>query len=91
MTNEVLQKTASDEQNVSSSNGLEPSLRFTGFYENWHEKYIKDVLAHEILHTCFLCKTHDYPWNHYAKIMNDKYGYNIKKLYHSWKEIGVEV
>ena len=43
MTNEVLQKTASDEQNVSSSNGLEPSLRFTGFYENWHEKYIKDV------------------------------------------------
>ena len=55
------------------------------------EKYIKDVLAHEILHTCFLCKTHDYPWNHYAKIMNDKYGYNIKQLYHSWKEIGVEV
>ena len=43
MTNEVLQKTASDEQNVSLSNGLEPSLRFTGFYENWHEKYIKDV------------------------------------------------
>ena len=34
MTNEVLQKTASDEQNVSSSNGLEPSHRFTGFYEN---------------------------------------------------------
>ena len=27
----------------SSFNGLEPSLRFTGFYENWHEKYIKDV------------------------------------------------
>ena len=43
MTNEVLQKIASDEQNISSSNGLEPSLRFTGFYENWHEKYIKDV------------------------------------------------
>lgn len=43
MTNEVLQKIASNEQNVSSSNGLEPSLRFTGFYENWHEKYIKDV------------------------------------------------
>ena len=43
MTNEVLQKTASDEQNVSPINGLEPSLRFTGFYENWHEKYIKDV------------------------------------------------
>ena len=35
MTNEVLQKTASDEQNVSSSNGLEPKLRFPNFIEKW--------------------------------------------------------
>lgn len=34
MTNEVLQKTASDEQNISSSNGLEPSLRFKNFTKN---------------------------------------------------------
>ena len=34
MTNEVLQKIASDEQNISSSNGLEanfPKLRFLEF------------------------------------------------------------
>lgn len=53
------------------------------------EKYIKDILAHEILHTCFLAKNHNYPWNHYANIMNKTYGYNIKEKYNSWKEIGV--
>ena len=39
MTNEVLQKTASDEQNVSSSNGLEPfpKLRFLEF-KNTYKK-----------------------------------------------------
>lgn len=35
MTNEVLQKIASDEQNISSSNGLEPKLRFPNFIEKW--------------------------------------------------------
>ena len=35
MTNEVLQKIASDEQNISSSNGLEPKLRFKEFDGKW--------------------------------------------------------
>ena len=38
MTNEVLQKTASDEQNVSSSNGLEARLRFPEFEGKTYNK-----------------------------------------------------
>lgn len=55
------------------------------------KKHIKDILAHEILHTCFLAKTHSYPWNYYADIMNKTYGYGIKEKYNNWKEIGVKI
>ena len=51
---------------------------------------IKDVLAHEILHTCFLGKTHNYPWLMWANIMNEKYGYHIKEKCSDWKELGVK-
>lgn len=54
------------------------------------KNHIKDILAHEILHTCFLAKTHSYPWSYYANIMNETYGYNIKEKYNSWKEVGVK-
>ena len=43
MTNEVLQKTASDEQNVSSSNGLEPSIRFKNFTKKWNKISLKEI------------------------------------------------
>ena len=43
MTNEVTQKTTSDEQNVSSSNGLEPSLRFSNFSDHWKEYRFDNV------------------------------------------------
>ncbi len=66
-------------------------IHITDKIVNSEEKYIKDVLAHEILHTCFLGKTHDYPWLLYANIMNEKYGYHIKEKYNSWKEIGIKV
>lgn len=44
MTNEVLQKTASDEQNVSSSNGLEPKIRFPEFNENYKTINLSEYL-----------------------------------------------
>lgn len=56
---------------------------------NAKENYILDVLAHEVLHTCFLAKTHHYPWSYYAEIMNKTYGYNIKENYNGWKEVGI--
>ena len=43
MTNEVLQKIASDEQNISSSNGLEPSLRFKNFTKKWNSISLKEI------------------------------------------------
>lgn len=58
------------------------------FYKTLQAKpeYIKSIIAHEILHTCFLCSDHGYPWSKYSQIMNETYGYNIKVKY-SWEEI----
>ncbi len=49
-------------------------------------EYLKSIIAHELLHTCFLCADHGYWWGKYSAIMNEKYGYNIKVKY-SWEEI----
>ena len=43
MTNEVTQKTTSNEQNVSSSNGLEPSIRFKNFSQKWENIKLKEI------------------------------------------------
>lgn len=43
MTNEVTQKTTSNEQNVSSSNGLEPKIRFASYSENYTICNIGDI------------------------------------------------
>ena len=50
---------------------------------------IKNVLAHEILHTCILCKNHLVIWKYYANIMSHTYGYNIKETM-SWEDLGVK-
>lgn len=45
MTNEVTQKTTSNEQNVSSSNGLEgkvPELRFSSYDDSWTAEKLSD-------------------------------------------------
>jgi hypothetical protein len=42
------------------------------------EKSIKNTLVHEILHTCDGCQNHGELWQHYAAIMNRKYGYKIQ-------------
>ena len=43
------------------------------------EKEIKNIIAHEVLHTCFLSMDHGYPWEMYKNWMNNKLGYNIDK------------
>lgn len=50
------------------------------------ETEIKNIIAHEVLHTCFLSMDHGYPWEIYKNIMNEKLGYNIKTQY-SWHKI----
>jgi hypothetical protein len=50
------------------------------------EMEIKNIIAHEVLHTCFLSMDHGIPWVIYQKSMNDSLGYNIQEKY-SWYKI----
>lgn len=41
------------------------------------ERCIRQVLAHEILHTCPGCANHGRRWQHWAALMNRAFGYDI--------------
>ena len=53
------------------------------------EKACKNTIVHEILHACPGGSGHTGKWREYAKIMNEKYGYNVKRTT-SGSEKGVE-
>ncbi|WP_026505714.1 SprT-like domain-containing protein [Butyrivibrio sp. NC3005] len=53
------------------------------------EKSCKETIIHEILHTCDHCMKHTGNWKKYAIIMNNTYGYNIKRVTSS-TEKGIE-
>lgn len=53
------------------------------------EKACKETIIHEILHTCYGCMNHKERWKGYAQRMNDRYGYNIKRVT-TGNEKGVE-
>lgn len=38
---------------------------------------LKDTIIHELIHTCPRCGIHGKTWMKYAKIMNEKYGYEL--------------
>lgn len=38
---------------------------------------LKEVIIHELIHTCKGCLSHGKTWRKYAKILNDKYGYSL--------------
>lgn len=44
---------------------------------------IKNIVAHEVLHTHFLTMEHNEIWKMYCNLMNSKLGYNIQIKY-SW-------
>lgn len=44
------------------------------------DKELKQVIVHEILHTCKGCMNHGSKWQSYAKKMNHTYGYDISRL-----------
>lgn len=52
------------------------------------DKIIKQILAHEILHTCQGCNNHGSIWKSYAEKMNIEYGYNIKRT-ETAEELGI--
>jgi uncharacterized protein YjaZ len=47
---------------------------------------IKNIIAHEVLHSCFLSMDHGYVWSMYKDRMNTQCKYNIQIKY-SWHEI----
>ncbi|WP_312091577.1 SprT-like domain-containing protein [Aminipila sp.] len=53
------------------------------------EKFIKQTLAHEILHTCPGCGNHGELWKAYADQMNKTYGYHIKRT-DTAQQLGIE-
>lgn len=44
------------------------------------EKSCREVLAHELLHTCPGCRNHGTKWKDYASRMNRAYGYAIRRV-----------
>ncbi|SFB99517.1 SprT-like domain-containing protein [Butyrivibrio sp. YAB3001] len=59
------------------------------FDDRISDKACKETIIHEILHTCPGCMNHKEKWKSFAQLMNDKYGYNIKRTT-SCIEKGVE-
>ena len=53
------------------------------------EKIIRQIIAHELLHTCRGCMNHADTWKKYAEAMNRSFGYNIKRT-SSGEELGLE-
>ena len=38
---------------------------------------LNEIIIHELIQTCPLCQSHGKTWMKYARIMNDKYGYEL--------------
>ncbi len=53
------------------------------------EQSIRQVLAHEVLHTCPGCADHGKRWQHWAALMNNAFGYDIRRA-HTPEALGVE-
>lgn len=52
------------------------------------ERDIREILAHEVLHTCKGCQNHGVRWKAYAEKMNKRYGYHIKRTA-TYEELGL--
>lgn len=50
---------------------------------------IKEILAHELLHTCPGCQNHSLLWKGYAYKMNQSFGYHIKRT-STRDQLGIE-
>lgn len=65
------------------------TIEISGFITECSDDVIREVLAHEVLHTCPGCHDHGKIWKTYAGIMNTAYGYNIKRTA-SFEAAGLE-
>ena len=53
------------------------------------EAVCREILAHEILHSCPGCINHQVRWKHYAGMMKQAYGYDIRTT-RKCADLGVE-
>ena len=53
------------------------------------EQSVRNIIAHELLHTCYGCYNHGGRWKQYADKMNRTYGYKIKTTA-TYEELGLE-
>ena len=53
------------------------------------EQAIRQVLAHEVLHTCPGCANHGAKWQHWALLMSQRFGYDIHRT-DSHGALGIE-
>ncbi|NLD18716.1 MAG: sprT domain-containing protein [Clostridiales bacterium] len=63
-------------------------IEISEFILGGHERAVKGVLAHEVLHACKGSYEHGAVWKKYRDIMNQAYGYNIKRTT-SFEEMGL--
>lgn len=63
-------------------------IEISEFILECSDEKIREVLAHEILHTCRGCYDHGNKWKIYAGKMNEAYGYNIKRT-SSFEDMGI--
>lgn len=56
---------------------------------NANEQEIKNVVAHEVLHTCSGCYNHGKLWKAYATKLNNIYGYNITSTT-TYEKVGIQ-
>ena len=54
------------------------------------ERACREVLSHEILHSCYGCMSHGVRWKSYAAKMNAAYGYEISRA-KKGEQLGVEM
>lgn len=72
-------------QCIKKSSG-EYEIQIAEYLENSTENLIREVVMHELIHTCRGCMNHGKKWKIYAEIMNREYGYNITRVYKEDKE-----
>ena len=53
-----------------------------------HDESLKEIVMHELLHTCKGCMNHGKQWLSYAAEVNAKLGYKVKQFY-SCNEVGI--
>lgn len=64
-------------------------IEISSLLEGMEEKQIKEVILHELLHTCPGCMNHGNKWKEYAAKLNRLHGYEITTAA-DYKKLGIE-